>query len=289
MRYGVNLPPFGDFADAAVLADLAQEAEAAGWDGVFIWDHLIFDPSFHPICDPWVGLSAIAMRTQHLRIGTMLTPLPRRRPWQLARETASIDRLSGGRLILSVGIGDPAQWDFGFFGEDTDAKRRAAMLDEGLAILHGLWRGEPFSFKGDHYNLEEVVFRPTPAQHPRIPIWVGGWWPNKPPMRRAARWDGVIPGGRDRPLTPDDWRDLLAYVRSHRTSVAPFDVVHAGANDGSDPAADAAFVAPYIEAGVTWWIESIDPWRFGWKWEDQWKPEASHLMRERIRRGPPRQ
>lgn len=130
MRYGLSLPPFGDLADARALADLAHKAEDVGWDGFFIWDHMIFDPSFHPILDPWIGLSAVAMRTTRIRLGTMVTPVARRRPWKLARETVSLDHLSNGRLILGVGLGDPVQWDFGFFGEETDAVERAKRLKD---------------------------------------------------------------------------------------------------------------------------------------------------------------
>ncbi len=237
--------------------------------------------------DPWVGLAAVALNTSRVRIGTLLTPLPRRRPWKLARETVSVDRLSGGRLILGVGIGDPVQWEFGWFGEITDARVRARQLDEGLEILTGLWRGEPFSYQGEHYHLQEMTFLPTPSQS-RIPIWVGGNWPNKPPMRRAARWDGAVPSGRDRPLTPDDWREIKAYIEQHRQNDAPVELVHGGPTSGTDRAAAAAVVAPYAEAGVTWWIEGVDPWRFGQDWEAQWSAHYSELMRERVRNGPPR-
>jgi alkanesulfonate monooxygenase SsuD/methylene tetrahydromethanopterin reductase-like flavin-dependent oxidoreductase (luciferase family) len=286
--YGINLPPFAEFGEARALADLAREAEEAGWDGFFIWDHMVFDPSWHPIVDPWVGLAAVAMSTTRIRLGTMLTPLPRRRPWKLARETVSVDRLSGGRLTLGVGIGDPVQWEFGFFGEETDAKVRAKQLDEGLDVLVGLWSGEMFSYDGEHYHLHEMKFLPSPAQKPRIPIWVGGWWPNKPPMRRAARWDGVIPGRLDGALSPDEWRELLAYIRQYRTSGAPFDAVHTGGTSGTDAVKDREVVASYAEAGVNWWIEDVSPYRFGSSWEDQLTAEAASLTRERVRQGPPK-
>jgi alkanesulfonate monooxygenase SsuD/methylene tetrahydromethanopterin reductase-like flavin-dependent oxidoreductase (luciferase family) len=124
----------------------------------------------------------------------MITPLARRRPWKLARGTVSVDRLLNGRLILGVGLGEPAQWDFGFFDEPTDPKIRAQRLDQGLDILTGLWSGQPFRYEGEQYKVVKgVSFRPTPLQSPRIPIWVGGWWPKKPPLRRAARGDGVCP------------------------------------------------------------------------------------------------
>jgi alkanesulfonate monooxygenase SsuD/methylene tetrahydromethanopterin reductase-like flavin-dependent oxidoreductase (luciferase family) len=288
MRFGISLPAFGEFADARVLAELAREAEGVGWDGFFIWDHIVFDPTWHPMVDPWVGLAAVAVATTRIRLGTLVTPLPRRRPWKLARETVSIDRLSGGRLILGVGIGDPVQWEYGFFGEPTDAKQRGAMLDEGLAVLTGLWSGDLFKFEGEHYQLQEMKFLPRPVQTPRIPIWVGGWWPNKPPMRRAARWDGVLAGRQGAPLTPDDWRDILAYVRLHRDDSAPFDIVGGGATSGTDSARDVDTVAPFAAVGVTWWIEDVSPYRFGMAWEDQWTADVQASMRERVRRGPPR-
>ena len=289
MRFGISIPAFADLSDPRVLAELAHDAETAGWDGFFLWDHIFFDPTFHPIADPWVALAAVALSTERMRIGTMITPIARRRPWKLARETVSVDRLSNGRLTLGVGLGDPVQWDFGFFDEVTDSKTRARRLDEGLDILTGLWSGQPFSYQGEQYKvMKEVTFRPTPIQTPRIPIWVGGWWPNKPPLRRAARWDGVYALKANGEITPEEWRELLAYVQKYRTSTAPFDAAHAGATPGDNPTQAADLIQPYADAGVTWWIEPIDPWRFGWSYEVAWDPEATVLMRERIRQGPPR-
>ena len=289
MRFGISIPAFADLSDPRVLAELARDAETAGWDGFFLWDHIFFDPTFHPIADPWVALAAVALSTERMRIGTMITPIARRRPWKLARETVSVDRLSNGRLTLGVGLGDPVQWDFGFFDEVTDSKTRARRLDEGLDILTGLWSGQPFSYQGEQYKvMKEVTFRPTPIQTPRIPIWVGGWWPNKPPLRRAARWDGVYALKANGEITPEEWRELLAYVQKYRTSTAPFDAAHAGATPGDNPTQAADLIQPYADAGVTWWIEPIDPWRFGWSYEVPWAPEATVLMRERIRQGPPR-
>jgi len=288
MHFGLSIPAFADFSDPRALAELAHEAEAAGWDGFFIWDAVFFDPTFHPMADPWVALAAVALNTQRMRVGTMVTPLARRRPWKLARETVSVDRLSNGRLILGVGLGDPVQWDFGFFDEITDSKVRAARLDEGLEILTGLWTGQPFSYQGEQYKIKEVTFRPTPVQLPRIPIWVGGWWPHKAPLRRAARWDGVCPIKGGDPITPDEWKELLAYIQSHRTSTTPFEAVHSMPTSGDNLNQAAEIVTPYAEAGVTWWIEPVDPWRFGWSFEVPWAPEATVLMRERVRQGPPR-
>jgi alkanesulfonate monooxygenase SsuD/methylene tetrahydromethanopterin reductase-like flavin-dependent oxidoreductase (luciferase family) len=185
MQYGLYLPNYGVFGDVRLLADLAREAEAVGWDGFFLWDHIAEQyedtTTMLPMIDPWVALAAIAMQTEKLRIGTTVTPLPRRRPWKLARETVSIDRLSNGRLILGVGIGaGELEWDH--LGEETDLRSRGQMLDEGLDILTGLWSGEPFSYSGKHYQIEHAQFLPTPVQQPRIPIWVGGLWGNKAGM-----------------------------------------------------------------------------------------------------------
>ena len=288
MRFGISIPPFADFSNPRALAELAHEAEAAGWDGFFLWDAVFFDPTFHPIADPWVSLAAVALSTHQMRIGTMVTPLARRRPWKLARETVSVDQLSDGRLILGVGLGDPVQWDFGFFEEETDPKIRARRLDEGLEVLTGLWTSQPFAYQGDQYKIKEVTFRPAPVQAPRIPIWVGGWWPHKAPLRRAARWDGVCPIKGGDPITPDQWRELLAYVQAHRTSTGPFEAVHSGTTPGDNLTQAAETVRSYADSGVTWWIEPVDPWRFGWSFEVPWAPEATILIRERVRQGPPR-
>ena len=280
MRYGFELAPWGDLVDPRDLAALAKEAEDAGWDGFFVWDAMIHDPDDLPKADPWVAMAAVAMATEKILIGPMVTPLPRRRPWKLAREAVSLDQLSKGRLILGVGLGDPSEEEFEWFGEPgVDHKTRARMLDEGLAILDGLWSGKAFSFDGEFYKLQEATFLPTPVQQPRIPVWVGGWWPNKPPFRRAARWDGVQPGGAHGPLTPDDVRDLIAYIKEHRPSGEPFDVAIGGVTDGSKPSEAATEAARFAEAGATWWLE------VGGGAGEAFPAER---VRERIRQGPPR-
>lgn len=278
MHYGVTTPNWGDYGDPRLLAELACEAEAAGWEGFFIWDHIKW-PAQDPTADPWVALAAMAMRTERIRLGTLVTALPRRRPWKLARETLTLDQLSGGRLILGVGSGYFLNEEFAAFGEETDPKIRATKLDEGLEVLTGLWSGEPFSYDGTQYQVKNVCFTPPPVQRPRIPIWVAGTWPLKAPFRRAARWDGVVPIGRDfeKPLTPAEIRDIAAYIKEHRASQEPFEVAGGGQTPGRDAAEDAAIVAPYAEAGLTWWLEYRGPWL-----------SSLAEVRERIRKGPPR-
>ncbi|MEZ4864218.1 MAG: LLM class flavin-dependent oxidoreductase [Caldilineaceae bacterium] len=275
MYYGLSIPNFGDYGDVRALAELAFDAERSGWDGFFVWDHLNL-PEPQPMADPWVALTAIALRTNRIRLGPMVTPIPRRRPWKLARETLSIEQVSEGRLILGVGLGYFPQEEFAHFGDEADAKLRAAKLDEGLTMLAGLWSNQPFTFEGQYYRAQNVHMLPAPIQQPRIPVWVAGIWPNKAPFRRAARWDGVFPiGNSPKPLAPVQIEEIVAYVKAHRESAEPFDVVYGYKLTGADPKQDAAHVAPYATAGVTWWVES---------------PEECSLaeMRERIRRGPPK-
>jgi alkanesulfonate monooxygenase SsuD/methylene tetrahydromethanopterin reductase-like flavin-dependent oxidoreductase (luciferase family) len=282
MRYAVNVPNFEDYGDARTVAGLAADAEAAGWDGFFVWDHLAFVKAWRlRIADPWVLLTAVAMATERLRLGPMVTPLPRRRPWKLARETVTLDRLSGGRLVLGVGLGEPPEDEYGSFGEPTDPVVRAAMLDEGLEVLTRLWSGETVSFQGRHYRVDQVAFQPTPVQRPRIPIWVAGAWPRPGPLRRAARFDGSCPlkvdaTGELATLEPDELRQLLAVVRRHRADpAAPFDVLLGGTTP-PDPAAARAMLEPLAEAGMTWWQETVDP-----------RQTDLATFRRRVRQGPP--
>lgn len=275
MRYGIDVPNFGDFGSPRTLADLAREAEEAGWDGFFIWDHMLTAQPV-PFADPWVALAAMAAQTQRILLGPMVTPLPRRRPWKLARETVSIDQLSQGRLVLGVGIGGDSWREFSAFGEPAGDVQHGAMLDEGLEVLAGLWSGEPFSFQGNHYQVQQARFLPTPAQQPRIPIWVAGLWPSKPPFRRAARWGGVFPIGRERQMTPDDVREMLAYMQPYRTSEGPFEVVMVGWAYEHGKEAGDALLADYAAAGVTWWLEGFNP------------QDTAAEVRARIQQGPPR-
>jgi alkanesulfonate monooxygenase SsuD/methylene tetrahydromethanopterin reductase-like flavin-dependent oxidoreductase (luciferase family) len=281
MRYGFIIPG----GDIHSIVELAVEAEAAGWDGVFYWDG-IFIESVGEIYDPWVVLAAIATRTQRVRLGAILTPLARRRPWKVARETVSLDHLSRGRMILPVGLGTLDDGGFTKVGEPTDRKTRAQLLDESLAILTGLWSGRPFSFSGQHYRMDEMIFLPPPIQQPRIPIWVVGAWPSEKSMARVLRYDGLLPAKRTpdggiAEVTPDDVRAMRAYIherRPHSSDTAgPFDIVCEGETPADDPAHAAAIVRPFAEAGATWWTESM--WSAG---------DDLPRVRERIRSGPPR-
>ena len=289
MRFGIHIPPFGPFADIRVLADLAAEAESAGWDGFFLWDDVTFAPVI-PVADPWIALAGIALRTQRMRLGPLVTPLARRRPWKVAHEAVTLDHLSGGRLILGVGVGGGAR-EFDNLGEARDAKVRAAMLEEGLQILTDVWSGEPFQFEGAHYHIQSAQFSPIPVQRPRIPVWVAGGWPTTAPFRRAARWDGVFPldtrVGDVEMMPPGEIERMLTFMAPYRTSdttmAEPFAVVHLGSASGDDGERDRAVVATYEAAGVTWWLENLMPLRWGGSWEN-WPVDQ---MRHRIRQGPP--
>lgn len=275
MQFGFVLP----FGDARIAADLAYEAELAGWDGFFVWE---------PVwgVDAWVCLTAAAMRTQRVRLGTMITPLSRMRPWKLASETATLDHLSGGRVILSVGLG---ALDSGFaaFGEVTDRKTRAELLDEGLDILTGLWAGQPFRYEGKHYTITPLDFpypAPPPVQQPRIPVWVVGAWPRPKSMRRTLRYDGLLPAkmnekGEFVAVEPADVREIKAFVDANRGRTTPFDIVVEGRTTGDRLAEAAGQVQAWAEAGATWWIEAM--------WGEADRPTPLDEVRERIRQGPP--
>jgi alkanesulfonate monooxygenase SsuD/methylene tetrahydromethanopterin reductase-like flavin-dependent oxidoreductase (luciferase family) len=287
MRFAVDVPNFGDFADPRLFADLARRAEEAGWDGLFVWDHVTHSKQARrQIADPWVLLTAAALATQRIRLGPMITPVPRRRVSKLAREVTTLDRLTGGRMILGVGTGAPVADEYGTFGEPTDLRLLAAHLDEGLEALNLLWSGEPVTFRGEHVVVDDVAFLPTPVQRPRVPIWVAGIWPAKAPMRRAARWDGAVPivpetdGGNSRRPDPAAVAQVREFLDASRAAAGresePFDLVIRGTTP-ADPAAAADLVAPLAAAGATWW-EECDP--------DHLEQAAS--MFRRVDQGPPR-
>jgi alkanesulfonate monooxygenase SsuD/methylene tetrahydromethanopterin reductase-like flavin-dependent oxidoreductase (luciferase family) len=274
MKYGFVFP----YGDARQAADLAVDLEQAGWDGFFVWE---------PVWgfDAWMLLAAAAMRTRRIRLGTMITPLARMRPWKLASETVTLDHLSDGRVTLAVGLGavDTGWWEF---GEETDLKTRAARLDEGLEILTGLWQGKGINFSGHHYRVQPLDFFPPPptVQQPRIPIWVVGAWPRPRSMRRALRYDGLLPtvmddAGGHRPLTLDDVRAIRQHIQDVRGQEAPYDIVVEGTTPGDRPAEAAAQVQAWEAAGATWWIEAM--------WEAM-DADGLRRVQERVRQGPPR-
>jgi len=271
VRYGFIIPK----GDPLTVAGLAREVEEAGWDGAFYWDGICVGAM--DTYDPWVVMAAMAMRTERVRIGAMLTPPARRRPWKLARESATLDHLSGGRLVMPVGLGATDDGGFSKVGEPVDRKVRAELLDESLEILTGLWSGEPFSYEGRHYRLEEMTFLPPPVQRPRVPIWVVGAWPSKKSMNRALRYDGLLAYTTRGEVTPDDIRAMRAHVDENRAEETPFDIVWEGETPGDDPERAASIVRPFAEAGATWWMES--PWT---------PPNEPDDLRVRIRQGPPR-
>ena len=282
MKYGLNLPNFGWFGDIDFLIETAVEAEDAGWDGFTLWDHMLVfkqEDMVLPFVDPWIALSAIACNTSKITLCPLVTPLPRRRPWKVAREALTLDHLSKGRLILGVGIGAPPDVEFEYFGEESDTKIRAQQLDESLDIITGLWSGEPFSYSGEHYQLNEMTFLPKPKQTPRIPIWVGGGVPHKAPFRRAARYDGVAPvhSRWPEPVTPADLDDVLETVRAERGNLKQYDVVICGATTTDNDKKNEEILAPWKERGVTWWLEDINGMR-----------AEIDVLRERIRAGPPK-
>jgi hypothetical protein len=277
LKFGLMLPNRGrNFGDATLLVELAITAEAAGWDGFFLWDH-IGGNGRSPTVDPWLALAAIASRTQAMRLGTMVTPLARRRPWKVAREIVTLDHLSNGRAVLGVGLGALVNKDFKDFGEVTHPRQRSEMLDEGLQILAGLQNGKPFTFQGKFYRVNHVMFKPEPIQKPHVPIWVAGYWPFKRSLQRAAQWDGVAPlSWNAGPITPEVIREITAYITSQRVKKTPFDICKFGETEGKDLSDERAVVKEYQAAGATWWIETIYSGRGTMK-----------KIQERIALGPP--
>jgi alkanesulfonate monooxygenase SsuD/methylene tetrahydromethanopterin reductase-like flavin-dependent oxidoreductase (luciferase family) len=283
MRFSVSIPNFGEFADPEAVAVLAQAVEHAGWDALFVWDHVVHEKRLvREIADPWILLTAAAMVTSRIRLGTMITPVARRRPQKLAREVTTLDRLTGGRMVLGAGLGDPVDDEYGAFGESTSRKVLATRLDEGLDVLDRLWSGDRTTYEGTYVTVRDVMFRPTPVQRPRVPVWIGGRWPNKAPMRRAARWDGAVPmmtgAWQGEPPLLDEVQALSTFLLRARADIGradePFDIVLGGSSpDGAWPLLDEL-----AELGVTWWDERMP---FG-ELLDRADP-----IRRRIDQGPP--
>lgn len=289
LNYGLMLPASPALADTDSVVECAVAAEEAGWDGVFIGDHLIYpwdepDPEdMWGVFDPWIMFAGIATRTDHLRLGTWITPVPRRQPWQLARNLATLDHLSDGRVILGAGLG--TEPDFTSFGRSFDKRRRGQQYDEALDVITGLWSGEPFSYDGEHYTIDEAMMLPTPVQEPRIPIVMGCWWPHKKPFQRAARWDGLMPyvpsfgeeagpHGLEAKGTPEEEvREMLEYY--HGLTDEPGDIFL----PLDPPGSSAEYVDVCTDLGVTWFYtnELISA---------EYAGDLTGMM-ERIRQGPP--
>jgi alkanesulfonate monooxygenase SsuD/methylene tetrahydromethanopterin reductase-like flavin-dependent oxidoreductase (luciferase family) len=275
LRSAVGLPNVGPFGDPTLLTELAVTAEERGWDGVFLWDHLLHHDPTWPVADPTVTIAAVAARTRRVRLGVLMVAVPRRRPWKVAKEFATLDHLSGGRMIMGAALGSMDR-EYEAFGEDPDLRERARRLDDGLAVIDRCWSGEPVEIVGGRFPVRGAQLRPSPVQRPRIPIWVAGRWPNRAPFARAARWDGVMPihadFGRGRTMPPPMVAEIHRHVSSQRPEGRPFDLALEGATDDlHDPR-----LAAYAEAGVTWWVEAMGWWRGG--------PDAA---RSRIEAGPP--
>jgi alkanesulfonate monooxygenase SsuD/methylene tetrahydromethanopterin reductase-like flavin-dependent oxidoreductase (luciferase family) len=233
MQRAIDVGPFNELADPRVVARLAARAEERGWDGFFVWDHLMYSPPVRAVADPWVTLAAVACATSQVRIGPMVTPLSRRRVHKVARETATLDALSSGRLVFGAGLGSTRHGELEQFGEVTDARERARLLDDGLDALARYWGGE---------------FEPLPVQRPRPPVWIAGVWPNRRPVRRALRWDGLFPIGLP---GPDALAELAAEVREARPDGAPFDLI-----TELPPDTD---LGPWEQAGLTWAMTHFGP------------------------------
>jgi alkanesulfonate monooxygenase SsuD/methylene tetrahydromethanopterin reductase-like flavin-dependent oxidoreductase (luciferase family) len=277
MRCAIDLPNFGDCGDPQLLASLAKEAEDHGWDGFFIWDHIIA-PGSMPVADTTVTLAAIALATHRIQFGPMVIPLPRRSPWKVAREAISLDHLSKGRLILGIGSGSDRFGELTTFGLELNDAIRAEQLEEGLAILSTLMSGEEAACQGKHYRLKSTRFVPAPIQK-RIPIWIAAKWSRPRPFRRAAKYDGVAPisPDLDTDLNVQEIREVRALLEKYRMGTTPFDIIQFGTTTGRSREEDTQKVAGFAEAGATWWFEAPSPWK-----------STIAQVRERIRFGPPR-
>ncbi len=269
VRYALYLPIFDALADPGLVARLAAEAEAAGWDGAFVWDHLRYRAPVIEVADPWITLAAMATVTEQLRLGPMVTPLPRRRPAKVARETVTLDRLSSGRLTLGVGIAGDDSGELTATGEPLDARVRADQLDESLGILQAAWSGDPVRHRGEHYTVDGIQFLPRPVQWP-IPIWVAVQYGNSRPLRRAARYEGVFPVKIDEPDQLAEIVTAIRQLRAEHEMDRPYDVA-VGGPPGTDP-------APFAVAGATWWMVQFD-----------WRALSVDQIRGVIKDGPPAQ
>jgi alkanesulfonate monooxygenase SsuD/methylene tetrahydromethanopterin reductase-like flavin-dependent oxidoreductase (luciferase family) len=252
MRCGLYIAPFGELSDVRALAELAAAAEASGWEGVFLWDHVMTHGDI-AVANPWIALTAVALATERVRLGAMVTPLARRRPWDVAREVAVLDQLSGGRMVFGAGLAGDGRRELTAFGEERDPRARAELLDEALELIIALWSGGPVTSPGPAYPVDGARVLPTPAQTPRPPVWLGCVWPHRRPLRRAARYDGVFPVSHVGPLTGDDLREMMGYVGEQRpVGAGPFDLVVTN-HERPDPERAAELAG----AGATWWLQGF--------------------------------
>lgn len=273
LKFGLACP----YNDARKVAALAQLAEATGWDGFFLGDAIWCE-------DPMIALAAAAMTTDRIRLGTMIIPVPLRRPWKIASESLALDRLSNGRLILGLGTGAVWMGWHAFPDEVTRTKARAEMLDETIDILTLLYQRQPFDYDGKHYHLkltalEVMYYPPPPLQQPRIPLWIPLNWPRAKSMQRVLKCDGLLaetygPDGTPTDVTPEDVHAMATFVQANRTLTTPFDIVIQGKTDGKDRVQQQDRLWPLQEAGATWWVEGL--------WED-----SEEAVVARIQQGPP--
>ncbi len=267
MKCGISISNFGVSSKPQDYAKLAKAIENAGWDGFFVWDHLNFGRGLN-ILNPWILLAAIAVETERMIMGTAVTPLPRRRPQQLASEVMTLDQLSEGRMVLGVGLGWPPK-EFRVFGEEDDIRIRAQKLEESLDIIQKLWSGEELSFKGEHYSVDGFKLHPTPVQKPRVPIWVAGMWPKKKPFQRAALYDGVVPIGTRDPTT---FADMKEYVEKYRMSKGEYAWVCSLTHPSKTKREE--LLPQFEQAGANWYLES-------------WGTVPIGKQMKRTKRGPP--
>jgi alkanesulfonate monooxygenase SsuD/methylene tetrahydromethanopterin reductase-like flavin-dependent oxidoreductase (luciferase family) len=291
LRFGLYCPTFGEYADPKYLVELAVIAEESGWDGFFIWDHILLLGSGLPVADAITTLAAIAAETSKITLGPMVTPIPRRRPWKLAKELITLDHLTNGRILLGAGIGNP-DWEYTLFGENPNLRTRAQKLDEGLEIISQMCSGK-VEYNGKHYAVQKERIGPRSLQKPRIPVWIAGTYGYKAPLKRASRWDGVFPltMNVDELCKPSEsirnwssmWLNLselseiMATIAHYRGSLDGFDVANSGSTlrDSKKDARDK--VKKYEDVGASWWLE--------------WILDAPSLVddyKELIERGPPR-
>ncbi|KMS67023.1 luciferase family protein [Streptomyces viridochromogenes] len=253
LRFGIYLPPFGPFGDPNVLVELAVRAEAAGWDGVFLWDHVVTEAM--PIADPWTTLAAIAHATENLLLGPTVTPLARRRPWMVARHASTVSRLSQGRLIVGTGVGVDESGDFSSFGEPTELATRSAMLTEGLELMRAMWAGEAIQHGGPHYQVHLAATEPEPH---RIPVWMASSTNNPRVISRAANCDGIFPNRDDHELIPEEIADIRQELhRSGLPADRPFDIAVRGNASPAWQEDKTVDLKGLTQAGMTWWLESL--------------------------------